>query len=170
MEFPPIAEPQTPVDTVSTGGQGPLPGAEPACGPPPRSDDPTRQTCERSTRTYNTRFRSLRRLDFATPEETTKSTVSRCRSMTWGSISSFAAFVSFTVQRREKVADLRNPQINICHPSVLLPSNAIGSPSEGLISDSLGHVVHPALDARRCLAVHETRQRASRCWRSIRVS
>ena len=49
-------------------------------------------------RTPYPRFRSLSRHDFATPEETTKSTFSRCRSMTSGSISS-------------RGADLRTPQI-----------------------------------------------------------
>ena len=73
------------------------------------------------------------------------------------------------VGKRYRFEDSSNPLANP-NPSDPLPSDAIRSPSEGLISDSLGHVVHPALDARRCLAVHETRQRASRCWRSIRVS
>jgi len=62
-------------------------------------------------RTPNPRFRSLRRIDFATPAEIVKSTLSRCRTTTSKSISGFAAVVSFTVQRREKGTDLRNPQI-----------------------------------------------------------
>ena len=62
-------------------------------------------------RTPNSRFRSLRRIDFATPEETTKSTVSRYRSMTLKSISSFAAVVSFAGEVSEKGTNLRNPQI-----------------------------------------------------------
>jgi len=77
----------------------------------PRSATGSLSNTPGRTRTCNPRFRSLRRGDFATPEGITKSTVSRCRSMTSGSISSFAAFVSFTVQRREKGTDLRIPQI-----------------------------------------------------------
>jgi hypothetical protein len=89
------------------------------------------------TRTCNPRFRSLRRIDFATPEETTKSTVSRCRNTTSASVSGFAAVVSFTVQRLEKGTDLRNPQIQIDNPnpSDPLPSDALGRPSAGFLPD-----------------------------------
>lgn len=63
------------------------------------------------TRTSDPGIRNLRRDNFAVPEETTKSTVSLCPSTTSGSTSDFASTASFTAQRAEKAADLRNPQI-----------------------------------------------------------
>jgi hypothetical protein len=65
------------------------------------------------TRTSGLAFwiRNLRWDDFATPEETTKSTFSLCWSTTSESMSGFASTASFTAQRAEKAADLRNPQI-----------------------------------------------------------
>jgi hypothetical protein len=48
------------------------------------------------TRTSDPGIRNLRRDDFASPEETTKSNFSRCRSTTAESISGFVTTVSFT--------------------------------------------------------------------------
>jgi len=45
--------------------------------------------------------------DFVTPEETTKSTLSRCRTTTSESVSSFVAIASFTAQGSETATDLR---------------------------------------------------------------
>lgn len=62
-------------------------------------------------RTSDPGIRNLRRDDFATPGEITKSTVSVCPSTTSGSTSDFASTTSFTAQRAKKAADLRSPQI-----------------------------------------------------------
>jgi len=66
------------------------------------------------TRTSDLGIRNLRRDDFASPEETTKSTFSLCPSTTSESTFDFASTASFTVQRAKKGADLRNPQIQVC--------------------------------------------------------
>ena len=63
------------------------------------------------TRTCNPRFRSLRRDDFATPEEIPKSIVSHDGQTTSESASGFVTVVSFTAQGSEKGTDLRIPQI-----------------------------------------------------------
>ncbi|MEI8227928.1 MAG: hypothetical protein WCH77_06650 [Planctomycetota bacterium] len=63
------------------------------------------------TRTSDPGIRNLRRGDLAVSEEITKSTFRRCQATTSGSRSDFAWVPSFTTQRAEKAADLRNPQI-----------------------------------------------------------
>ena len=63
------------------------------------------------TRTSDPGIRNLMRDDFKGPEEITKSTCSLCPSTTCESTSDFASTTSFTAQRAEKAADLRNPQI-----------------------------------------------------------
>jgi len=52
----------------------------------------------------NPRFRRLRRIDFATPEEITKSTVSDDGQTIYEGISGFAAVASFTGEGSEKTA------------------------------------------------------------------
>jgi hypothetical protein len=81
------------------------------------------------TRTSDPGIRNLRREDVATPGETSKSAVSRCRSTTSESISGFATVVGFTAQGTEKGTDLRNPQIGIGdpNPSDPLSREAIGA-------------------------------------------
>jgi hypothetical protein len=73
------------------------------------------------TRTSDPGIRNLRRDDFASPEETTKCDVSRCRSTTSESMSDFTSSASFTAHSAEKGTDLRNPQINIGHPNASDP-------------------------------------------------
>ena len=75
------------------------------------------------TRTSDPEIRNVRGNDFATPEETTESTVSLCPSTTFENPSDFASTVSFTADGTEKGTDLRNPQIQIgVHPCASLSS------------------------------------------------
>jgi hypothetical protein len=86
------------------------------------------------TRTSDPGIRNLRRDDFAVPEETTKSTFSLCASTTSEGTSDSASTFSFTAQRVEKGADLRNPQIEIGLRKSIRPDliRGRGSPPDGL--------------------------------------
>ena len=114
-------------------------------------------SASREARTPSPRFRSLRRDDFATPEEITKSIVSRCRTSTSESISGFAAVVSFAGEGSEKGTDLRNPQIQVGNPNCSPPERTDSPLDYSLIGPRLAS--RTSGDApRKCGSFSQTAQ------------
>ena len=81
------------------------------------------------TRTTDPGIRKFRRDDYASPDETTKSIVSRCRPTTSVSRPGFAQVASITALRAETAADLRNPQIRVGLPPVGTGTGVAGEPA-----------------------------------------